>query len=708
MLQWAPYPFIRITLSLIAGILLHFISGNDFRYSAEVVAFFVAVYIAAFLFARKARTATATNAAGLAALLCFVSLGFWATHLHNATNNPQHLLHLPATPAYYTGVVEDYVAQKPGYQSTVLQVQQVQVNGQWQQAEGRVQLAVPHDPDRAYELAYGDVLLVKGPPQEVARPANPNQFDYRQYLANKGIYHRHYLLPLQFQKIGAAPPNPLLAASIHLRRHLDGLLRERVGERQEYAISSALILGVKDDLDNAIRNAYANTGTMHVLAVSGLHVGLIYLLLAWVLGRFAPTRRQRVLQAVLVLSFLWTYAFLTGLSPSVLRAVVMFSMVAVAAAIRRQTNIYNTIAIAAAALLLWNPYNLKEVGFQLSFLAVLGIVYLQPRLYRLWETDNYMLDKVWTWFTVAVAAQLATLPLGLLYFHQFPVYFWFANLVVVPAATLVLYTGLAALAFSWVPGVSMVLFSLHSGLIRGMNWFNLQVQDLPYALLNGIDITQLQTWLLYTLMLLLLLFLALRKLRYFALATAVVAVLSAQAIAEALQQKEQAVLAIYNVRRATGLALVQGKQATVLADSALLQDASNYTFNVQPHLWHLGVTQPQFASFDSLSHTQRQPQMAYTVLPDRNSLLVWQGQRMLLLTHPPKLQAPAPLSLDYLLLRNNVRLRPQDLQRYAAGKVILDASSSPWYRQRLHQQLDTLGMAYYDVADSGAFVVRLK
>ncbi|MCJ8164679.1 competence protein ComEC family protein [Pontibacter sp. E15-1] len=706
MLRWAPYPFIRIALSLIAGILVYFAWGKDFHYSLEVFAFFVALYLAAFLYARRARTYHATDLAGLLGLLCFVSLGFWATHLHTPANSAAHITYLPQQPSYYTGVVADYVVQKPGYQQTVLEVQQVQVDRVWQPAEGRVQLSLPHDGALAYEVGYGDVLLVKGPPQPVPPAANPNQFDYRAYLANKGIYHRHYLQPFQFQKIGAAPPNALVYASIQLRRNLDQLLRERVQERQAYAISSALILGVKDDLDNAIRNAYASTGTMHVLAVSGLHVGLIYLVLNWLLGRFAPSRRQRVVKAVLVLSFLWTYAFLTGLSPSVLRAVVMFSMVAVADAIRRQTNIYNTIAIAATGLLLLNPYNLKEVGFQLSFLAVLGIVYLQPKFYKLLEVDNYALDKVWMWFTVSVAAQLATLPLGLFYFHQFPVYFWFANLVVVPAATLVLYTGLSALALSWVPGVSWLLFWAHGCLIGGMNWFNLWVQRLPFAVLNGIDITGVQTWLLYLLLSLVLLFLALRKLRYFALATAVVAVLSAQAIGEELEQQEQMLLTVYNVRGSTGMALVQGQHATVLADSLLLREEQNYTYNLQPHLWHLGISQPQIT--DIAVPFPDNNGLAHTVLPDSNSLLVWHGKRMLFLSHPPKLQAQQTLPLDYLFVRRNVRLWPRDLQRYAAKKVILDASNSPWYRERLHQQLDTLGITYYDVADSGAFVVRLR
>src|SRR5690606_29990590 len=172
------------------------------------------------------------------------------------------------------------------------------------------------------------------------------------------------------------------------------------------------------------------------------------------------------------------YAFITGLSPSVLRAVVMFSLVTVARTISRRPSIYNTLGIAAFFLLLYEPYYLLDVGFQLSFLAVLGIVYLQPLLYKTVTFDNWLLDKVWALFTISVAAQLITFPLCLLYFHQFPVYFWLANLVVVPLSALALYTGVAALAFSWIPFLSELVFQSHFWSIWFMNEFTIRVHQL--------------------------------------------------------------------------------------------------------------------------------------------------------------------------------------------------------------------------------------
>ncbi|WP_266204597.1 ComEC/Rec2 family competence protein [Pontibacter kalidii] len=691
----------RITLSFIAGILLYFSLGGQLGHGLGLLAFCFASFVAAAILASKYKSAFATDVAGMLGLLTFMALGYTTVHQRTERNQSHHIAHLKTAPTHYTGVVDDYVLQKPGYQSTVLQVEQVKIDGTWQRATGKVQLSVPHDSDRAYELGYGDVLLVKGAPQEVMPPLNPNQFDYQAYLANKHIHHRHYLQPLQYQKVGSEPSNPILYYSIQLRRQLDDLLRERVGEKREYAISSALILGVKDELDNSIRQAYADTGTMHVLAVSGLHVGLIFSVLMLVLARFSATPRQRWLSAILLLLILWLYAFVTGLSPSVLRAVLMFSLVTVGMALRRLAVIYNTVAFAALVLLYFNPFNLLEVGFQLSFLAVLGIVYLQPRFYKLLEVDNWLLDKVWALFTVALAAQLATFPLGLYYFHQFPVYFWLANILVVPAATLVLWSGMAALAFSWVPGLSWLLFQVHFWLIWLMNEFNLWVQRWPQSILTGIDISVWQTWLLYLLLLAFILFVALKKLRYLGVAVGMAAILSVQEMWEEVEQRQQRQLIVYSLRGSTGIGLVQGQQAMLVADSALLQNQQNYAFNVQPHLWQLGVQQPQLTS---LAGSGPAPTV---LLPDSNQLLVWHGQRWLLLSHPPKLQPKAGFEVDYLLLRRNVRLKQGQLQQYTFSKLILDGSNAPWYRQRLRQQLDSLGIAYYDVADSGAFVLEL-
>ncbi|NDK55287.1 ComEC/Rec2 family competence protein [Pontibacter fetidus] len=705
MLQWAPYPFLRIALSFIAGILLYTTIGEDVRFAPEVFTFFVALFLGLYGYSRIYRSAEVNAWMGIVGLVCFAAAGYWVTELRTPHLQQDHLSNLKEKPTYYTGVVNDYVIQKPGYQRTILAVDKVLVNGKWQPASGQVQVTVPHDTPEDYTFTYGDKLLIKGSPLPVGGPLNPEQFNYKEYLQQKGVYHKQNLQTNQFALLGNAPPNYLLYVSIKMRRYFEEVIKQNVPAKREYGIATALILGVKDDLDNAIRDSYAATGTMHVLAVSGMHVGLIFGVFLLLFKNTNLNKSQRLLFVLLVLGLLWLYAFLTGLSPSVLRAVVMFSLVMLAMVLSKRHNIYNTLAITAFLLLFYDPYLLFDVGFQLSFLAVLGIVAIQPGIYGLLNVTPWLPDKVWELFSIAVAAQLITLPLGIYYFHQFPVYFWLANIVVVPLSTLVLYAGLAALAFSWVPLLSDALFALHFGLIWVMNEFNLLLTNLPNALINGLDITALQSWLLYAILGLLVLFIVQKRLLYLAIAVAIVGVISVQQILETIDQQNQKLMAIYSLRGSTALGFIEKQEATLVTDSTLLNDRQNYTFNIQAHLWELGVTEPVFSVVGK--NPSKLASVLSQTLPDGNELLVWKRKKILLVRKPLKLQPVADLTFDYIILMQNVRLKPETLKPFKFKTIMLDGSNKPWYIFRMKSELAKYKFPVYDVTMQGALVQEL-
>jgi len=334
---------------------------------------------------------------------------------------------------------------------------------------------------------------------------------------------------------------------------------------------------------------------------------------------------------------------------------------------------------------------------------VLGIVYLQPKLGGLVEFKSRFADKIWALFTVSVAAQLATMPLGIYYFHQFPVYFWLANLIVVPLATGILYVGVAALAMSWIPLISTLLFKLLFWMIWGMNELNLLLTHLPGSIINGLTTTETQVWLQYALLLLLILLFARKKLVYMGLATAIVGVLAVQQVLEIQELKEKEVLAVYHVRGNTAVAFVENKAATLVSSAGLVAGSPDFKFNIQPHLWQLGVQEP-------LVNELYTPATAieHTMLPDSNSMVVWNGLKVLLLSKPIKMEGIAAAAFDYVVLSKNVRLWPEDLAQLQGKQVILDTSNAPWYVQRLKKQLDEAGIKYYDVASEGAFIKQLN
>jgi competence protein ComEC len=250
----------------------------------------------------------------------------------------------------------------------------------------------------------------------------------------------------------------------------------------EFAVLAALTVGYTDALQPDLRASYSATGAMHILSVSGLHVGIVYVVIAFLLGFLDKSVRKKILKAVLIVSFLWIYAFITGLSPSVVRSTLMFTFVAVGAALERKTHIYNTVFMSAFFMLLVNPDFLFDVGFQLSYAAVLSIVFFQRPFSNLLPVNNKLLRWLRDLLTVSVAAQLGTMPFTLYYFHQFPNYFLLTNLVAIPLSTIVIYLAMLLLLVSFVPYLSVGVAFLLKGSLWLLNYLIVWIENLPHAL----------------------------------------------------------------------------------------------------------------------------------------------------------------------------------------------------------------------------------
>ncbi|NJO90405.1 MAG: ComEC/Rec2 family competence protein, partial [Chloroflexia bacterium] len=206
----------------------------------------------------------------------------------------------------------------------------------------------------------------------------------------------------------------------------------------EFAILAALTLGVKDYLSDEIVEAYSDSGAMHVLAVSGLHVGILMAMLNMIFSFFWKRKKLLVLKSIIILVFLWLFALITGLAPSVTRSALMFSFFILSKNSGKRPSSYNSLAAAAFIILLFNPNALFHVGFQLSFLAVISILLFQQKLYRTIDIKNKYLDYFWQLTTVSLAAQIGTTPISIFYFHQFPIYALLTNIIVIPAAAIIL------------------------------------------------------------------------------------------------------------------------------------------------------------------------------------------------------------------------------------------------------------------------------
>jgi competence protein ComEC len=383
----------------------------------------------------------------------------------------------------YLATVMEILQEKPNSYQSVLKVNAFQRNDSVFNSNELVMVWFAKN-EESKTLEPGKIILFDQSPQEVKNSNNPYEFDYKKYLARKKIYRQVYLPSDAWTRSDVSSPFNLEILAEKARMHLLNIYHRQKLDENELHVLSALTLGYKRGLDPETKRIFASAGAMHVLAVSGLHVGIVFIILSFLLGFMKKQQAGRIIFVVIIIFALWSFAFITGLSPSVKRAATMFTFVVIGQNIKRQLNIYNTLAASAFLLLLLNPNNLFEAGFQLSYSAVTGIVFLQPRFDKLLTVRNKVLHYAWSLLTVSVAAQIATFPVSVYYFNQFPSYFWISNLLVIPAVTLLIPLGMATLAFHWIPFLSDILTGIIGLVLNFVILFLASIEMLPLSVLK--------------------------------------------------------------------------------------------------------------------------------------------------------------------------------------------------------------------------------
>ena len=306
--------------------------------------------------------------------------------------------------------------------------------------------------------------------KEIKGPLNPFQFDYKNYLKRHGIYHQ-ISIGDEAVLVFEYPTKTIRAYAEKIREYLNQQLQQQPFNPTESAILKALLLGQRQDISSDIYEDYTKAGAIHILAISGLHVGIILLILQFLLKPLGFFRYGKFLQTVLILCVLWGFAMVAGLSPSVVRAVTMFSLFAIAKGLKRTTNALNTLAVSAFILLLIRPRFCFDVGFQLSYAAVASIVIVKPILDSWWVVKNRIANWVLDLLKVSIAAQIGVLPLSLFYFHQFPGLFFVTNLIIIPCLILVLTLGILVLVLMGIDKLPELLVEILGKLIQFMNGF---------------------------------------------------------------------------------------------------------------------------------------------------------------------------------------------------------------------------------------------
>ncbi|OGX81460.1 hypothetical protein BEN47_05805 [Hymenobacter lapidarius] len=750
MISWATFPFVRYTPVLIVGIVAYLNLGAGWPELWPYAAGLAAVAVALVAWGVRRRTPGAADVAGAVALLAIGLLGATLTQRATESRRADHLYRFADAVESYQAVVDDYTVVRAATFATTLRVQAVRVAGQWRVARGGVRVSLPRVAG-VPQPRYGEVWLIRGHPDLSKAPLNPGEFDYRRYLEYRQVYHQQYIHPDQYRLLRLEPPSVLVAISMRAAEQLDGVFRHYIKSKREYAIASALVLGIKDDVDLATKQAYTNTGTTHIMAVSGLQVGLLFAAMSLVLrALFGRVRGFRLWSALVGLAVIWSYAFLTGLSASVLRATVMFTLIIIGRAAGRQDMIFNTLAVAAFGLLVYNPFMVADVGFQLSFLAVLSIVYLQPRVARVfdveayfyarrrpwqpkmvqwsWRGSGWFLDKVWQATALSLAAQVATFGLGLFYFHQFPLSFLFSNLVAVPISSGAVYVGLGLLVLK---GLAAALGAL---LPAGADWwldllprfvawvfedmvwlFNEYIfwvsRVMSDWVIREIHVSALQTVLLFGLIGALLAWFNTRRLGWLRGATGLLLLYAGTRVTEALAVAPTEEFIVYSIPRRSAVGFWQGAAAEFVTPDSVALNETERTYRLLP-----GLIQRQ-ARHPTYSVGWRNSRIPVRRLPDPDSaneqlflkpgpvvVAQWRGLRIGFVSNRISTATQAS-PVDVLVLRRNARVKPETVAAVFGPRVqvVFDSSCKIWYVARQDSSLRAHGFRTWDVTARGAY-----
>ncbi|TAF45921.1 MAG: ComEC family competence protein [Sphingobacteriales bacterium] len=555
-------------------------------------------------------------------------------------------------------------------------------------ASGNILLAMRFDTTKRLGLKYGYQLIIKSKYKDIEPPYNPAEFNYKKLMANRQVYHQTFINQLQTVKIDSNKGNPIINFALNFREKQVDKFRKHIPNIDARSVASTLLLGYRTELEENILNAYFKTGTIHVLSVSGMHVALVVLLLEFLLKFMNHKRWTQLLKAVIMLTLVWFYALIAGMAPSVARAAIMITLYVIAKLIRYRGNTFNIMGIAAFIILLYNPFIVMDVGFQLSFISVAGLIYLQPKIQNLYSPENKILQLLWGCISISIAAQLATTPISVFYFHLFPLCFIISNLFILLPATLIMYGGIMFLVIPWPTTVMHYAGLAFNYLINFTNNGLIHIGNMPGATISPIYFNALEILLFYAALFFMLKAFSQKQKRFIYAAIFLLSIFTISITIKNVQHSIQKQAMFFCLRKNTAVALIRGKTAVLITDV----DSSNYNYKffVKPYLDSCRINNilfinPSVTDFNTL----------YTY--NNKTIMVQQNKQF----------SPSNNKIDYILLSTNKILNLQPLTQYNFKHLFIDGKNKDYIIENLTNQAKHLHLPFSVLKRKYAVEIKL-
>ena len=593
---YIPAALLRVVLFFILGIIVqyHFSFFSEYLHVFFIVllVLFVFLIIIYFLFSDRYGLRIVF---GLLVCLFFFVLGMSRIQQHLYLQNI--LLHDDRQQPVVGYLTERPVRRTASF-SAIYQVTHIRKEGQWHRRSAKIQLIFPVA-DSLMLPQTGMRFLCLADRHPIPDNAIKGMFDYKKNCSVKGIVQSAFVSHRQCVPVENTFFQRIRKKIINSRYRLCNVLQQQITDDRVVQVASAMLLACRSDLDADTKSLFSSSGAMHILAVSGLHIGILFLLLSFLLNALPAHRYTRLVNSLVIMLFLWIYVMLIGFPASATRAVLMFSFVSSGKLFSRKVHTMHSVIASAFFILLANPLLIADVGFQLSYAAVISIILFYPLLFSLSQPGNILFRYLWSLVCLSVSAQLGVAPLVIYYFHMFPLYFLLTNLVVVPAAFLMLCLALAFFLFSWWPVLSVLLAWFLTITIQAVFAFLHLINDLPSALISDIRITEFE--LVAIVSLILISYFLFRRFNYGVLCVffSVLGFFLLADIYDKYRIAKQKYIYFHKEKNCLALDFICGKNSVVLTHGGICEVLDK---KIAAHHFYAGVTNTCSGIVDDTSH----------------------------------------------------------------------------------------------------------
>ena len=488
---WKDAPFTRIIIPFIAGITLSYYCGIDEKICLVIIVGLLTL-IACYSLLKLEWKFRFRHVNGMLIILFITTTGAYLAGI----KNPFQKIILPqqgsAKEMVYVISLAESLSEKKSSWKALCRIEYIQNNNKILYPGTNILLYLKKDSFLNLP-EYGSRVAFKKQPERIKNFVTGSSFDYQRYCALKNIHYQVFLKPSELIFLDGKNSDPVNEFLFKTQQWVITVLKKNIKGDKECGLAEALLIGYKNDLDKNLIQSYSNTGVVHVVAISGLHLGLVYTILNMICRPF----KRKFLRPLIILTGLWMFSLLAGGSPSVLRSAVMFSAMVIGETVSRKSSVLNNLAVSAFFLLCYDPYWLWDPGFILSYGALLSIVKFMKPVYNIFISKNKIADHIWKMNAVTISAQILTLPVLIYYFHQFPNLFIITNFLVIPLSGIILTCEIILCAVYFIEPIAMLCGKLLTMTIKLMNGIVEYIDSLPFSSTGNIHINFLQVVLLY-------------------------------------------------------------------------------------------------------------------------------------------------------------------------------------------------------------------